>query len=167
MEQAIESEDTTARDALERSISARLALLSHDELRVFDVQLERMLKIGRANYSPLQLARDTRDWSTEVSDEMSDALFYMCARTVADNDRRREQLRFDAAAELAHLTAGAEANKHFGSLPNISSTYDLRETDGALLAVHEILPASFEEEVTKERVVLKLPFDVGDIEEVA
>lgn len=113
--------DTTHRDALERSIASRLPLLSHDELRVFDVQLERMLKIGRQNYSPLELTNDRRDWNTEISDEMSDALFYMCARTVADNDKRREQLAREAAEELRR---------------SVTATFDVSDVDGS---VHEVL----------------------------
>lgn len=99
----------SARDALQASIINRLPQLSHDELRVFDVQLDRMLRIGRANYAPLDLSQDSRDWSDEIGQELSDALFYLCARHVAREDAKRERRLCSIAdrqeAALASLIA--------------------------------------------------------------
>lgn len=92
--------DTIRKDALARSIAARLPMCSLDELRVIDTILERVLKVGRDSYSPLDLARDERDWSAEAAAELADTLFYLAAREVAANDRRLERLRCEAADEL-------------------------------------------------------------------
>lgn len=87
--------------ALGRSIARRLALCSRDELRVVDVILERIMKVGRESYAPLDLARDERDWDKEAAEELADTLFYLAARHVAATDRRLERMRCEAADELA------------------------------------------------------------------
>ncbi len=124
--------------ALARTIAARLRMCSHDELRVVDVILERIMKVGRESYLPLDLARDDRDWSKEAADEFADALFYMAAHQVATSDRRLERLRCEAADELVAYTepacracgqaidagVGFHANRdgtwHLGCLPTAS-----------------------------------------------
>jgi hypothetical protein len=98
---AISTPDAVRHDALASSIAIRLPLCSLDELRVIDVILERVLKIGRDSYAPLDLARDERDWGAEAAAELADTLFYVAAREVAANDRRLERLRCAAADELA------------------------------------------------------------------
>jgi hypothetical protein len=98
---AISTPDALRQDALASSIAIRLPLCSLDELRVIDVILERVLKVGRDSYAPLDLARDERDWGREAADELADALFYLAAREVAATDRRLERLRCEAADEIA------------------------------------------------------------------
>lgn len=89
-------------EALVRTIGARLPAFSVDELRVFDRLFDRVLR-GRVDYGPLDLARDDRDFGAEAADELTDTLFYLCARDVAANDRRLERLRCEAADEIASL----------------------------------------------------------------
>jgi hypothetical protein len=96
--------DAVRHDALASSVAIRLPLCSFDELRVLDAILERILKVGRESYAPLDLARDERDWGREAADELADTLFYLAAREVAANDRRLERLRCEAADELKGLT---------------------------------------------------------------
>lgn len=100
--------DTTARDALERSIAASLLpRLSHDELRVLDVIGRRIIEVGRESYAPLDLARDERDWGREAAEEIADTLFYLACRDVAASDRRLERLRCEAHDEIhARVTPG-------------------------------------------------------------
>jgi hypothetical protein len=95
-------------EALLASIVARLPQLSHDELRVFDVQLDRMLRIGRVHYAPLNLAGDQRDWSSEIGEELSDALFYLCARHVAREDAKRERAACAGADRVWHAMVGED-----------------------------------------------------------
>lgn len=93
------------RIALLRTMPARLALLSHDELRVIDTLVDRILKVGRESYAPLDLSRDERDWKAEAASEHADALFYLLCDEVSKNDARRERLYCEAADELAAVSA--------------------------------------------------------------
>ncbi len=123
--------------ALLASIVARLPQLSHDELRVFDVQLDRMLRIGRVHYAPLNLANDQRDWSGEIGEELSDALFYLCARHVAREDAKRERAVCVGADRVWSAMVGPDG---FGivqertEMPEVSASFDC---DGG--AVQEVL----------------------------
>lgn len=87
------SDDNTARDALARSICARLcdARRSHDELRVVDDVLAGIER-GADNYGAMDLARDGRDFDEETAQEFRDALIYIAMRKVAEQHRRREQI---------------------------------------------------------------------------
>ena len=130
-------------DILRAIIIDRLPQLSHDELRVFDVQLDRMLRIGRANYAPLNLAGDQRDWSSEIGEELSDALFYLCARHVAREDAKKERAACAGADRVWSAMVGEDG---FGvvqevvSLPDPAATFDRPEPDGEFLQV--LLPPS-------------------------
>lgn len=121
------SHNNSARAVLEQKIIASLPQLSHDELRVFDVQLERMLKIGRKNYGPLVLASEQRDWRKEFSDEFSDALFYMCAMTVAKQDARRERLEcFKADRDYKRTNDALNEFAESAKTP-IEATFEVRD----------------------------------------
>jgi hypothetical protein len=128
--------EPTPASTLRASIIARLPQLSHDELRVFDVQLDRMLRIGRANYAPLNLAGDQRDWSSEIGEELSDALFYLCARHVAREDAKKERAVCAAADRVWNAMVGPDG---FGivteqaELPDAHATFDV--VDGEVLEV--------------------------------
>jgi hypothetical protein len=52
---------------------------SDDELDVLGVVAER-LTLGRAHYGVLDLATDTRDWRTELDEEVADVLVYSAIR---------------------------------------------------------------------------------------
>lgn len=95
------SVDNAAHDALANVIASRLHALSHDELRVVDVVVSRMLSIGRESYGPLMLDTTNRDWTAETAAELADAIFYVACRAVAANDARLERLRCEAADERA------------------------------------------------------------------
>lgn len=157
--------DTIVRDSLVRSICARLSddRRTEDDIRIIDDVLAG-IEVGADRIGPMNLTDDKRDFDEEAAQECRDLIVYLAMKRVAAQHKRREQLRFDAAAELAHLTAEAEGNKHTGQLPAVRSTFDLRESSGELLEVHEILPAFGEEEVTRERVVHLPAFDTSDVD---
>lgn len=94
--------DTTRRDAIARDICRRIcdSRRSLDELRVVD-QVLAGLERGADDYGPLDLARDQRDFGKEAAEELRDCLVYLAARAVAENDRRLERLRCEAADEIA------------------------------------------------------------------
>lgn len=91
--------DTTSRDALERSLCARLLSCAHDELRVLDAILLR-LELGRDRYGALDLARDRRDWAREEAEEHVDALVYRACALISRQDEERRELRDAAGREL-------------------------------------------------------------------
>jgi len=94
--------ESTARDALARSLCARIctASRSRDELRVIDRVLSG-LEQGAEIYGALDLARDERDFGVEGEQELRDFLVYAAAREIAAIDRRLERLRCEAADEIA------------------------------------------------------------------
>jgi hypothetical protein len=94
--------DTTRRDALARSLAARLLALEVDELRVIDVIVARISGGGRDQYGALVVATDARDFRKEAADEFADALWYMAAEVVRRADERAERLACEAADE--HVT---------------------------------------------------------------
>jgi hypothetical protein len=75
--------DNTARDALARSLCARLcdARRSHDELRVIDYVLEG-IELGADQYGPLNVAKDPRNFRRERAMECRDSLFYAAAEQI-------------------------------------------------------------------------------------
>lgn len=79
------------KDELIRSLSARLNECSHDELRVL-AQVLAGIERGRADYGPLDLERDARDFADEAQQELRDALFYMAAGEVAKRQRAIERI---------------------------------------------------------------------------
>jgi hypothetical protein len=111
-------------EALLTSAALRLGMLSFDELRVIDTVMERVLKIGRDSYAPLDLARDQRDWGAEAAAELADTLFYLAAREVAANDRRRERLRCEVADEGA-----ARVDTGLRELADITAKFDTGGTE--------------------------------------
>ncbi len=90
-----------ARDALARSICSRLCdeRRTHDELRVVDDVLSG-LEHGADEYGPLDLERDARDFGEEGAQECRDLLAYLAMQKVAEQHRRRERLRCEAADEI-------------------------------------------------------------------
>jgi len=90
---------TTARDALARSICARICdeRRSHDELRVMDRVLSR-LEMGAESYGPLDIANDSRLWRREAADELTDLLFYLSAHKIAEDDIDRERIEREWSA---------------------------------------------------------------------
>lgn len=72
---------------LSEYIAARLPACSLDELRVIEYVLAG-LEHGRAEYGPLDLASDERDWLRERAMECRDLLFYTAAHAVAEQRRR-------------------------------------------------------------------------------
>lgn len=84
---------TIARDALERSINARLLACSHDELRVIDRVLSG-IELGRESYGPLDLSTDARLMKREAAMELRDFLFYAAAIEVARDDEDRERVEW-------------------------------------------------------------------------
>jgi hypothetical protein len=105
--------DTTRRDALARSLCARISddRRTVDELRVLDVIVARISGGGFEQYGGMDLATDTRDFRKEAADEFADALWYMAAHVVAKTDERIERMQCDvhdavepALAELAETT---------------------------------------------------------------
>jgi len=66
---------------MRKEIDALLDEASPDELGVVLFVCRRLIGIGRANYGPLKLATDERDFDTELDEELADALVYAaCAR---------------------------------------------------------------------------------------
>jgi len=94
-----DSKDTTARDALARSLAARQLLCSHDELRVLDALLGR-LELGRERYGHLNLSK-VRDWEREEAEELLDVRIYQACATIARRDEQLARLRCEAADEIA------------------------------------------------------------------
>jgi hypothetical protein len=90
--------DTTARDALVRSVCARLNddRRSEDELRVVDDVLSG-LERGAEMYGALNLATDLRDFREEAAQESRDLLVYNSAENVARQHRRRERIACEVA----------------------------------------------------------------------
>lgn len=104
--------DTTTRDALERTICARLAACSPDELRVVDYVLGR-LEVGRARYGELDFAGDDRDFLEEERQEHADGVVYRACAEIVRLDARRDRLRCEAADELtARVDAGLDELRH-------------------------------------------------------
>jgi hypothetical protein len=100
--------DTTARDALARSICGRISdeRRTEDELRVIDDVLAG-LEHGAETIGPLDLARDQRDFDEEGAQECRDLLAYLAMRKVAEQHRRRERLRCEVADEqIARVERG-------------------------------------------------------------
>jgi len=87
--------DTIRRDALARSIAARLLTCNEDELRVLDAILGR-LELGRDRYGHLDLSK-ARDWDAEEAEELLDARIYRACdvlrRRDAQTSRMDEALR--------------------------------------------------------------------------
>jgi hypothetical protein len=80
-------EDHVRREALQRTIAARLLVCNIDELRVLDVLLGR-LELGRDRYGYLDLAR-SRDWEREEAEEHADAAVYRACKVLADREDER------------------------------------------------------------------------------
>lgn len=101
--QANSAPDTTRRDALARSLCARVSdsRRTVDELRVLDVILTRISGGGYEQYGGLVIANDPRNFRKETADEFADALWYMAAEIVRVEDEKRERLECEAADELA------------------------------------------------------------------
>ena len=95
--------DTTRRDALARSLCARIsdARRTTDELRVIDVILTRISGGGFDEYGGMVLATDRRDFRKEAADEFADALWYMAADVVRRTDERLDRIRCEDADEHA------------------------------------------------------------------
>jgi hypothetical protein len=91
--------DMFDRGKLERSLIERLPACSDDELRVISRVLDG-IEQGRADYGPLHVLRDVRDWRREATLELRDWLFYMAAHEVAADARATER----QAAMLARPT---------------------------------------------------------------
>lgn len=90
--------DSHAREALERSLRARLLSCNHDELRVLDSLLER-LELGRDRYGHLDLAK-ARDWDRELAEELLDVAVYRAVLDVRRQDVDRLELRRASAVEI-------------------------------------------------------------------
>lgn len=62
-------------------IDALLDKASPDELGVVLFVCERLIGLGRAQYGPLNLANDERDFDRELDEELADSLVYAaCSR---------------------------------------------------------------------------------------
>jgi hypothetical protein len=83
------TDDTIRRDAIARSLCARLCdeRRSIDELRVIDRVLSR-LEMGADIYGALKLAADKRAWNREAADELVDWIFYTACREIVRDDER-------------------------------------------------------------------------------
>lgn len=77
-------DDPIRREALQRTIGARLLLCNVDELRVLDQVLVR-LEIGRHRYGHLDLAK-SRDWDKEEAEELLDARIYRACQVLVDRE---------------------------------------------------------------------------------
>lgn len=101
VDSAHHGDDETRRDALARSLCARIcrADRTEDELRVVDVLLEGIER-GFAEHGGLRLDIETRDFTDELDQELCDGLFYICARAAKRRAERLERLRCDAADEI-------------------------------------------------------------------
>lgn len=86
------SDDVRRRDALERTVSARLMACSLDELRVMDFVLGR-LEVGRDRYGHLDLAKhETRSWRRDRAEELGDAVVYTAFDAIVEHDKRVEAI---------------------------------------------------------------------------
>ncbi len=90
------------RDAFARRLVARLSdpARTIDELRVIDDVLAG-IEHGAREIGPLDLVSDERDFDEEAAQECRDLLAYLAMRKVADQHRKRERLRCEAADESA------------------------------------------------------------------
>lgn len=79
------------KDEMVRSLASRLQVCSYDELRVV-AQILAGIERGRADYGPLDLDKDDRDFDDEARQEIRDALFYLCCGEVAARQRRIDSI---------------------------------------------------------------------------
>lgn len=88
--------DTTRRDALARSIAARVndERRTVDELRVVSWVLEG-LEIGFDSYGGLYIDTDPRNFVKERAMEARDLLFYTAAQAIAQRDAEAERIEQD------------------------------------------------------------------------
>lgn len=89
------------------ALAEAIPQLSTDEKRVVNAIVQRLLRVGREHYSPLDLARDERDWGKEAAEELADALFYFAAREVAANHDRID--RAPSSVEALEALRAADA----------------------------------------------------------
>lgn len=100
---------TTRRDAIARQTAAWLFTLSEDENRVIARIVDRV-RAATPQYGHLDLRADKRDWNGETADELTDALFYLCAEQV-----KRHLARVDAIDSApAPTVAPHDGNKAGG-----------------------------------------------------
>lgn len=113
--------ETTRRDAIARSLCARISddRRTIDELRVLDVIVQRISGGGFEQYGGMVIAKDSRDFRKEASDEFADALWYMAAHVVSKTDERLERLQCEThdavephLAELAENAPCTTATEH-------------------------------------------------------
>lgn len=91
---------------LVEKLTAQLHQCSRDELRIVSTILDRVLRVGRESYAPLDLSKEDRDWGKEAQEELADTLFYLAARHVAAEDRRLERMRCERADKRGPVEAG-------------------------------------------------------------
>jgi hypothetical protein len=94
------STNLNARSALQASLIADVPKLSPDEQRFMRRIFDRVLIVGRANYSPWVAANDKRDMAKEMADESLDRAIYGAMDDVIREDeraRRRLAVRHDEA----------------------------------------------------------------------
>lgn len=171
---------TTQRDALARSICARLCVERRtiDELRVVDDVLAG-LEQGAETIGPLDLEQDDRDWSEEAAQECRDLLAYLAMRKVAAQHRRRERLACAASdaiepglRELAAFgpTGNEAADIHqwrdITPLPPAPDPMALRLQDLAhKIDEHGARVVELRNEVAAQSAARRRQFDVSDEEE--
>lgn len=89
-----DSNDVVRREALERTVSARLLSCSLDELRVMDFVLGR-LEVGRDRYGLLDLGdprRRSLNYKRERAEEVADAIVYTAFDAIIEHDKRVEAI---------------------------------------------------------------------------
>ena len=118
--------DDHERRGLIADITRRLALASHDELRVLDRLLVR-LELGRERYGALDLRRP-RACRRELGEELLDAVIYDTIDQVVADDRAHAALRAAAADEQAEIARWGAADQHT-RVTDVSAVIARRDLD--------------------------------------
>jgi hypothetical protein len=124
--------DKTRRDAIARNLCARICRddRTEDELLVVGILLEGVER-GFADHGGLVLARDGRDFTDELDQELGDGLFYICARAAkrrAERLARVENIDRAIGEEVAaHHTERVEAGLR--ELADITAKFDTGGTE--------------------------------------
>lgn len=112
------------RGYLARSLAERLQHCSYDELRVIDRVLAG-IELGREQYGPLDLSRDTRLFRREGAMELRDYLFYAAAHEVAiddaDRERRTDEFRKAVSDGLYELRVAEPVASAELALPRVAT----------------------------------------------
>lgn len=131
---------------LESSLLADIPRLTPDEQAALRYILDRILVVGRRDYSPWVAKGDQRNMESEIADELADAVVYTGMRSVmraVNKQRLIEQFKAAQADHWDHLVANDQCTDcGVDVFPQKAAT--------AVSELTQQLAESFEEEQTGE-----------------